>query len=284
MNRLIMTDNFKFVESRINKIQRDFILRGKQSYLMRITDQPGVVPFKQGIKNLGNTCYINATLQCLFSTESFVDKMIETYERFKIIVEQDEFAMMNALMTLIADKMMGSKDHSTNVKRFINSVRINYKSRNLFTENVQEDAQEFLLHLMTYVDEALIFINQLSGLQENEKYASLQWKQSSLETKTCSKYHKNNVQVTENMLSLPVEQCHSVARCLDKYFSAETMNGSDGFRCNTCKKKVNGSRRVAFTHLDRFLIIHLKRFKQIVSFNYFSLHIIFQYSFIRISY
>ena len=122
---------------------------------------------------------------------------------------------------------------------------------------------------MTYVDEALIFINQLSGLQGNENYASLQWKQSSLETKTCSKYHKNIVQVTENMLSLPVEQCHSVARCLDKYFSAETMNGSDGFRCNTCKKKVNGSRRVAFTHLDRFLIIHLKRFKQIVSINFF---------------
>ena len=99
MNHLLMTDNFKFIESRINEINREFIHRGKQLYLMRITDQPGAVPFKQGIKNLGNTCYINATLQCLFSTESFVEKMIETYERFKLIVEQDEFAMMNAMMT-----------------------------------------------------------------------------------------------------------------------------------------------------------------------------------------
>lgn len=61
-------------------------------------------PCPPGIINLGNTCYINATLQCLLSIHPFVDWLLNTNSE----IPQKSSASVEQRLTVILGKLFSA--------------------------------------------------------------------------------------------------------------------------------------------------------------------------------
>ena len=96
------------------------------------------VLLRSGLKNFGSTCYINATLQSLFSLSDFVEPFMEVSEEvvntgntYDTMIEELGVVFQRATMRLDSDKQL---------KRFVSKVK---KTSSSFNNSRQQDAHEF---------------------------------------------------------------------------------------------------------------------------------------------
>ncbi|KAH8833175.1 hypothetical protein DL96DRAFT_712051 [Flagelloscypha sp. PMI_526] len=248
---------------------------------------------RTGLKNLGNTCYMNATVQCLFASLPVVKFFTETKW-------QSGVNMLNA---------MGTKGLLTGTfaKLIAELVRtdVRFLSPNDFRKTIahirpeyqgsdQHDSQEFLSFLLDGIHEdmnrVLAPISLAKTPEEEEELERLPvniasekewhlWKQRNdsiivdyfqgqfrnrLECLTC---HKTST--TYNVFSLlqvPIPHSRSsqkipLQNCLDALFNTEILEKDDAWDCPRCKKKQRARKQLSLARLPPILIIHLKRFE-----------------------
>ena len=103
-----------------------------------------------GLENLGNTCYMNSSLQCLSNTEDltkyFLMKLFQND-----INSTNKFAIVSKYYNLIY-KMWYGNEEKIAPKSFLNQFTKNNTS---FSGNKQQDAQEFLSKLLDDLHEDL---------------------------------------------------------------------------------------------------------------------------------
>ncbi|KAM9780638.1 ubiquitin carboxyl-terminal hydrolase 31 [Neosynchiropus ocellatus] len=131
------------------------------------------VPGVSGLKNHGNTCFMNAILQCLSNTELFAEYLV--LEHYKDEEENGEKPKTNGVHLQrkgpmakgeVTEQLSGlvralwtfeyTPQHSRDFKNAVS------KSATQFKGNAQHDAQEFLLWLLDRVHEDLNTVNPAS--------------------------------------------------------------------------------------------------------------------------
>ena len=125
-----------------------------------------------GLYNLGNTCYMNCSLQCLSHTYDLTKYFLNNYFRNEINLES-KFGSNGILLKSYFDLinlMWLSEDKIINPKFFRNAFII---STNKFNNNHQQDAMEFISILLNYFHEDLNRIHEkpyieMNSQQENE--------------------------------------------------------------------------------------------------------------------
>ncbi|RXM91328.1 Inactive ubiquitin carboxyl-terminal hydrolase 50 [Acipenser ruthenus] len=107
------------------------------------------IPSLTGLINSGNSCYMNAVLQCLSGTASLVEYLLSS-------VNQDELArrrsdVVCAFITLLTEMWTGEYEHISpvEIRTVIGSLHPQFAS------NTQQDAQELLLYLFNGLHEDL---------------------------------------------------------------------------------------------------------------------------------
>ena len=126
------------------------------------------------LKNLGNTCYENSIIQCLFSLEMFMDKFTQSMETLSDTVEQPDFRyrISNAFYNLYRSYTKSLKEIDTfeesqrqERQRELESKLEELKSAvgersSQFNSTHQQDASEFFYHVIDSIQEFYQSLNK----------------------------------------------------------------------------------------------------------------------------
>jgi ubiquitin carboxyl-terminal hydrolase 8 len=237
-----------------------------------------------GLKNLGNTCFLNSSLQCLSATIPLTDYFLGYDYRSEI--NKDNFLgtggkLVVAYADLMKQMWLGTNSvvSPADFKQQIGTFAPQFSGYH------QHDSQELLSFLLDGIHEDLNRVKQRPHVEDrdcdgtnDENDAVEAWKnylrrnrslvvdmfQGQLRnTCKCLKCGHVNIRFEPFMyLSLPMSKsCRSVDDCLDLYLQEDTLKGNDQYYCEKCKKHVDGTKKQDIWVLPPVLIIHLKRFK-----------------------
>ncbi|XP_041505666.1 ubiquitin carboxyl-terminal hydrolase 37 isoform X3 [Microtus oregoni] len=226
----------------------------------------------QGFSNLGNTCYMNAILQSLFSLQSFANDLLKQSIPWKKIP-------LNALIRRFANLLI-KKDISNSetkkelLKKVKNAISATAER---FSGYVQNDAHEFLSQCLDQLKEDMEKLNKTWKTEpilgeENSPDASatkvftcpvianLEFEvQHSIICKACGEIIPKREQFNDLSIDLPRRKKplppRSIQDSLDLFFRAEELE----YSCEKCGGKYALVRH-KFNRLPRVLILHLKRY------------------------
>lgn len=246
-----------------------------------------------GLTNLGNTCFINSTLQCLS----------HTYELSKFL-NTDYSSKLNKDKSLLLEeydelrRLMWSENCIVSPGKFLKAVhdKAREKDRDLFTGFAQNDLPEFLLFFIDCFHEALQreVDMVIKGMSENTKdnlaikcYTMIKNMYSKEYSEIVSLFFgihvssiflqsddtcKNQTPEPFFVLNLPIPEnvinkTPSLYDCFDLYTKMEMMDEDNMLLNEETNEKELIKRQIMFFKLPDILIIDLKRFNNIMRKN-----------------
>lgn len=244
-----------------------------------MTDDKGIT----GLMNLGNTCFINSTLQCLSHTPELHDILSNT----QVINENIESILMKEWIEL--RNLMWSQNCTISPKKFLMTLQNTARTKNkdVFTGYAQNDLPEFILFLMECFQNAIkrdVEMN-ISGMMKNKTdevaksaYTTMKLMYEKDYSEIISTFfgiHVSEIRcpktndlihfITEPyfMVDLPIPKKHnpSLIDCFDLYTSIEHLDGENMWYNEKTKEKQKVNRKISFFSLPSILIIDLKRFE-----------------------
>ena len=245
-----------------------------------------------GLKNLGNTCYLNSSLQALLHIEPLMQYFLSNQYKSDInTISQDgyqgEFATS---FGNLAHELWKTRDKSINPQDF--HTVLNKHANNIFPINVQHDAQELLSFLIDGLSEDLNLVKEKIFIEQpdsdinipEEKTANICWEnqlkcvcsivqslfmgqfKSLIYCKNKGCNYSSARYEPFNILSVPIPAKNSTGiemkDCFDKFMEEEKMDAT--VVCQNCKENNNNNnvwRRLTIWRHPPILILQLKRFQ-----------------------
>jgi ubiquitin C-terminal hydrolase len=239
-----------------------------------------------GLNNLGNTCFLNATMQVISHTYELNNFLnLETYKKrlnnkydSVLLIEWDELR-----------KNLWKENCSVSPVKFIKAVQkiAEIKDKDLFTGYDQNDLPEFLIFVIDCFHNALsreVNMN-IQGTPENdrdkmallcfEKIKQMYSKDYSeiwnifygiqISQLTSIETNKSMSMIPEPffIINLPIPQNNkmpSLLDCFDLYVEGEILDGENCVFNETTNKKEAAQKNLIFWSLPTVLVIDIKRF------------------------
>ncbi|KAG6908896.1 hypothetical protein DXG01_002874 [Tephrocybe rancida] len=246
-----------------------------------------------GLENLGNTCYMNATLQCLYATAPFMS-FFKDYPWEKSINMVNTLGtrgqITKAFETLLKD--MWAQRQSSIKQRLNLCLGMVRKYDAQYEGFNQHDSQEFLTFLLDKMHEDLNRVltrpaeprlspQQELALEQRDPRRAIdeeweKWQSSNdsvivdlfqgqfknrLQCSTCTRTSTTYNAFSILQLSIPLHGPVPLQKCLDNLFHEEELKGDNRWDCPSCKAKRNATKRLSLARLPPILVIHLKRFQ-----------------------
>ncbi|KAK3095889.1 hypothetical protein FSP39_020374, partial [Pinctada imbricata] len=237
-----------------------------------------------GLRNLGNTCYMNSTIQCLNNTSPLITYFLTDSYLYDINRENemgshgevvDEFAVIVKALWSGQYRCITPRDFKFMVG----------KHQPMFAGHDQQDSQEFLTFLMDGLHEGLNTVKKRPKVPEQDndnlpdsEAAAIAWKHHKMlhksvivelfqgqlkSTLMCLTCRKQSVTFQAFMyLSLPIpsgSRC-SLGDCFRQFLREEKMTGSSRWKCPRCKVERDSVKKIDLWKLPGILLIGLNRF------------------------
>ena len=238
-----------------------------------------------GLANLGNTCFLNSTVQCLSHTyelNEFLDK--KTYKE-KLSRKPD------SLLLVEWDKLrelMWSENCTIQPGGFINNVQkvAKMKDKDLFTGWAQNDLPEFLLFIVDAFHTAIMREVEMNikGKTENdtdklavECYKMMKNMYSKEYSEILQIFYGIHVSTINDksdrllsmspepffMIDLPIPKQSgniTIIDCFEEYVKSEELSGENAWYNEDTKQKQDVNKKLVFWSLPNIMVLTLKRF------------------------
>lgn len=254
---------------------------------------PMSLTFQTGLKNLGNTCYINCIIQCL-ATSQLTKIIINQAYKHRVNLKS-KLGYKGALIAKYADLVQALVANAypylvpTSFKGIIAHVN------SQFSGMEQHDCQEFLTFILDGLHEELNSVGdgqykprELTESEEKRReemsvriVSSLEWErylksassfivdefqgqyQSKLQCTVCNM--TSTTYTAFSSLTLPIPKyagatLPTLYDCFNQFTQPELLEGENMWQCPTCKKPRPTIKSMKISRLPETLIIHLKRF------------------------
>lgn len=239
---------------------------------LQMTWQPSLLHQKRkngpplGLKNLGNSCYLNSVLQCLTYTPPLAN------------------FCLNHLHSSLCDSAVDRKRECPFCileKRIVRSLSMDLTQDapskiqsclRIFAEHFrlgrQEDAHEFLRYVIDACHNTCLRLKKLrrKGNNDNGPSTTSVVKdifggalQSQVKCLSCGAESNKTDDIMD--ISLDVLHFNSLKQALQNFFQPEVLDGNNKYKCDNCKKLVSARKQMSILQAPNVLVIQLKRFE-----------------------
>ncbi|KAK2532141.1 hypothetical protein Q9966_008405 [Columba livia] len=215
-----------------------------------------------GLLNLGNTCFLNATLQCLTYTPPLANYLLS--REHSRTCHQSGFCMMCVMQNHVTQAFA----NSGSVIKPVSFVRDLKKIAPHIRLGRQEDAHEFLRFTIDAMQKACL--PDCTELDRQTQATTLihQIFGGSLRSRVKCSMCKAVSDTFDPCLDLPVEitvpgqgqQAANVEQALELFVKPDLLGGENAYLCDKCKKKVSATKRFTIHRAPKVLTLALKRF------------------------
>jgi uncharacterized UBP type Zn finger protein len=243
-------------------------------YNDRLAKNINAFPFKYGLTNLGNTCFINSILNCLFG-DLELSQLILNPRHFVSYAKEKQYHFVFHFANLL-------RASSSNIQALVpdcikNFVKMVHEDTCVFPKGQQADAHEFLVYLIGRLKQQMeLLLPTLYPHRDRFDTIFDEFQVGLSQVTCCEQNHQSQAQFRE-MLSLDIENNTNIQECLSEYFrpvnfmrcicspDGSCHNGRsrhcNPFWCEQCHMYVGATKTLAINYLPSILILHLKRFR-----------------------
>ncbi|KAH1105602.1 hypothetical protein J1N35_009370 [Gossypium stocksii] len=226
-----------------------------------------------GLRNLGNSCYLNSVLQCLTYTPPLANFCLRSQHSSSCDASSSKkprdcpFCILEAWITrsLTLDLTLDapSKIQSC-LKIFAEHFRF----------GLQEDAHEFLRYVIDACHNTCLRLKKLrlkgsegGGREEavNDNTVVKEIFGGALQSQVkCLGCGGESNKVDEIMdISLDILNSGSLKEAMHKFFQPEVLDGNNKYKCENCKKLMAARKQLSIRQAPNILVVQLKRFEGI---------------------
>ncbi|KAL5292387.1 USP42 family protein [Megaselia abdita] len=215
-----------------------------------------------GMTNVGNTCYLNSTLQALFHVPAIANWLMSDKDH-RERCEQENGVQGGCIVCAMAKTLIQSQQNNQPIRPHMIYSKLRLICKHMMMGR-QEDAHEFLRYLVEAMEKS--YLNRFRGSKELDQHSKETtpmnqilggYLKTAVRCLSCS-HVSTTFQHFEDIL-LDIRKSDSIEEALDTYFARERLEDM-GYKCESCKKKVTATKQFFLERAPISLCIQLKRF------------------------
>ncbi|XP_075760270.1 ubiquitin carboxyl-terminal hydrolase 36 isoform X1 [Pelodiscus sinensis] len=209
-----------------------------------------------GLHNLGNTCFLNSTVQCLTYTPPLANYLLS--KEHSRSCHHGGFCMM----CVMQNHLIQAFANSSNAIKPVSFIRDLKKIARHFRFGSQEDAHEFLRYTVDAMQKACL--NGYTKLDRQTQATTLVhqifggYLRSRVKCSVCKSVSDTYDPYLD--MALEIRQAANIVRALELFVRADVLSGDNAYMCAKCKRKVPASKRFTIHRASNVLTLSLKRF------------------------
>ncbi|CAG8457041.1 4366_t:CDS:2 [Ambispora gerdemannii] len=245
-----------------------------------------------GLKNLGNTCFMNSVIQCLSGTIPFSRYFLNgSYKQhINLINPLGTKGQLAEAFAKLIHYMWGGQFTFVSPVTFKEAIG---RFAPQFSGSDQQDSQEFLAYLLDGLHEDLNIIKYKPPMREltekeeeerellpSQKVSEMAWDEyirrnwsmvvslfqgqyrSRLKCLTCGRTSTKYDTFMCLQLPIPAKNHDTINlyQCLNEFVKEEILDGKDAWHCPRCRVPRRSTKQLKLSRLPNILLVQLKRF------------------------